>query len=125
MVELYKSLAQVEQAFRSMKTEDLNVRPIRHWNEKRVRGHIFMCVLAYRLVWEARIRLKTFLVRNNTPYDSLRDLWECLSRISLGHFRIGSFFVEQLGSINKKQREVLKVLGVNLTHKLLSQEINP
>ena len=125
VVERYKSLAQVEQAFRSMKTEDLNVRPIRHWNEKRVRGHIFMCVLAYRLVWEARIRLKTFLVRNNTPYDSLRDLWECLSRISLGHFRIGSVFVEQLGSINKKQREVLKVLGIKLTHMLLSQEINP
>ena len=56
---------------------------------------------------------------------SLRDLWECLSRISLGRFRIGSVFVEQLGSINKKQREILKTLGVKLSHNLVSQEINP
>lgn len=43
----YKRLTSVERAFRSMKTVDLHVRPIRHWAEDRVRAHIFLCMLAY------------------------------------------------------------------------------
>jgi transposase len=43
----YKRLTSVERAFRSFKTVDLHVRPIRHWNEDRVRAHIFLCMLAY------------------------------------------------------------------------------
>jgi len=43
----YKRLTSVERAFRTMKTLDLHVRPIRHWAEGRVRAHIFLCMLAY------------------------------------------------------------------------------
>jgi len=43
----YKRLANVERAFRSLKTVDLHVRPIFHWTEDRVRAHIFLCMLAY------------------------------------------------------------------------------
>jgi transposase len=43
----YKRLTSVERAFRSLKTVDLHVRPIRHWAEGRVRAHIFLCMLAY------------------------------------------------------------------------------
>ena len=50
----YKSLSQVEQAFRALKTSDLFMRPIRHWNPKRVKGHIFICMLSYLIVWKAR-----------------------------------------------------------------------
>ena len=46
----YKSLAQVERAFRSMKTVDLDVRPIHHRLATRVRAHVFLCMLAYYLV---------------------------------------------------------------------------
>ena len=46
-VRTYKSLAQVERAFRSIKTMDLKVRPIHHYLEGRVRAHIFLCMLAY------------------------------------------------------------------------------
>jgi hypothetical protein len=41
----------VERAFRSLKTVDLKVRPIRHRLEDRVRAHIFLCVLAYYVEW--------------------------------------------------------------------------
>ena len=47
----YKLLSQNERAFRSMKTVDLGVRPIRHRLENRVRAHIFMCMLAYYVQW--------------------------------------------------------------------------
>ena len=53
-VRSYKSLANVERAFRSMKTIDLKVRPIHHRLENRVRAHIFLCMLAYYVEWHLR-----------------------------------------------------------------------
>ena len=50
----YKSLANVERAFRSLKTVDLKVRPIHHRLENRVRSHIFLCMLAYYVEWHMR-----------------------------------------------------------------------
>ncbi|HYL12496.1 MAG TPA: transposase [Terriglobales bacterium] len=50
----YKSLAQVERAFRSLKGLDLLIRPIRHRTEERVRAHIFLCMLAYYVEWHLR-----------------------------------------------------------------------
>ncbi len=53
-VRTYKSLAQVERAFRSIKTMDLMVRPIHHYLEGRVRAHIFLCMLAYYVQWHVQ-----------------------------------------------------------------------
>ncbi|WP_213958007.1 transposase [Variovorax sp. dw_954] len=50
----YKSLANVERAFRSIKTIDLKVRPIHHRLADRVRAHIFLCMLAYYVEWHLR-----------------------------------------------------------------------
>jgi transposase len=50
-VRSYKLLSQVERAFRSFKTIDLMVRPIRHRLEDRVRAHIFLCMLSYYVLW--------------------------------------------------------------------------
>jgi hypothetical protein len=50
----YKTLSQVERAFRSLKTIDLHVRPIHHRVADRVRSHIFLCVLAYYVEWHMR-----------------------------------------------------------------------
>jgi transposase len=47
----YKLLSEVEQAFRCLKSIDLLVRPIRHRLENRVRAHIFLCMLAYYVMW--------------------------------------------------------------------------
>jgi transposase len=53
-VRSYKSLGRVERAFRCIKTVDLNVRPVYHWLEGRVRAHVFLCMLAYYLEWHMR-----------------------------------------------------------------------
>ena len=50
-VRSYKSLSQVERAFRSMKSIDLEVRPIYHRLEIRVRAHLFLCMLSYYVKW--------------------------------------------------------------------------
>jgi hypothetical protein len=60
-VAAYKSLANVERAFRSMKTVDLHVRPVFHYNAERVRAHVFLCMLAYYVEWHMRERLKPML----------------------------------------------------------------
>ena len=60
-VRSYKSLSQVERAFRCIKTVDLHVRPIYHWLADRVRAHVFLCMLAYYLEWHMRQRLASML----------------------------------------------------------------
>ncbi len=60
-VAAYKSLSHVERAFRSMKTVDLQVRPVFHYAAPRVRAHVFLCMLAYYVEWHMRERLKPML----------------------------------------------------------------
>src|SRR5450631_1825023 len=54
IVATYKSLARVERDFRSLKAIDLDLRPIHHWTESRVRAHVFICMLAAYLAWHLR-----------------------------------------------------------------------
>jgi Transposase DDE domain len=53
-VRAYKDLARVERAFRSLKSIDLQIRPVHHWTEPRVRAHVFLCMLAYYVEWHLR-----------------------------------------------------------------------
>jgi len=66
-VRAYKSLAQVEHAFRSLKTVDLEVRPVFHWTAPRVRGHVLLCMLAYYVEWHMRQRLAPLLFDEHDP----------------------------------------------------------
>jgi hypothetical protein len=54
VVGVYKSLAEVESDFRSWKAIDLQLRPIYHWTEPRVRAHLVLCLLAGYLTWHLR-----------------------------------------------------------------------
>jgi transposase len=71
----YKSLARVERAFRCIKTVDLNVRPIYHWLEDRVRAHVLLCMLAYYLEWHMRQCLAPMLFddTDKEAADTLRS----------------------------------------------------
>jgi len=64
-VSAYKSLAQVERAFRSVKTVDLDVRPIHHRLAERVRAHVFLCMLAYYVIWHMRQALAPMLFEDH------------------------------------------------------------
>jgi transposase len=61
VVASYKSLSGVERAFRSLKTVDLQVRPIHHRLSERVRAHILLCMLAYYVEWHMRQKLAPML----------------------------------------------------------------
>lgn len=64
-VRRYKSLAQVERAFRCLKGIDLLIRPIRHRTEERVPAHIFLCMLAYYVEWHMRQALAPILFEDD------------------------------------------------------------
>ena len=61
VVEKYKSLSTVERAFRSLKSVDLQVRPIYHHQPERVKAHVFLCMLAYYVEWHMRRALAPML----------------------------------------------------------------
>jgi Transposase DDE domain len=60
VVSSYKALAQVERAFRAFNT-DLDIRPIRHRTEDRVRAHVFLRMLSYYISWHMQARLAPVL----------------------------------------------------------------
>jgi len=63
-VRRYKSLAQVERAFRSLKGIDLRIRPIHHRTEDHVRAHILLCMLAFYVEWHMRKDLAPLLFQD-------------------------------------------------------------
>jgi hypothetical protein len=65
----YKGLSKVERAFRSLKTTDLDIRPIHHRRARRVRGHVLLCMLAYYVTWHMQQALAPMLF---TDHDKQR-----------------------------------------------------
>jgi len=103
-VRRYKSLAQVERAFRSLKGMDLRIRPIHHHTEDHVRAHILLCMLAFYVEWHMRRDLAPVLFQdeelsqNRTRRDPVAPA-ECsasaqakkMDRVTADGFRVHSF----------------------------------
>ena len=83
-VRAYKSLAQVERAFRALKTVDLQIRPLFHRLAPRVRAHVFLCMLAYHVEWHMRRELAPMLYddTDREAAEALRDSVVAKARIS-------------------------------------------
>lgn len=71
-VAAYKSLALVERAFRSLKGVDMQVRPVFHWLDRRVKAHVFLCMLAYYVEHHMRSALAPILFADHQPHDRER-----------------------------------------------------
>ncbi len=67
VVSSYKALAQVERAFRAFNT-DLDIRPIRHRTEDRVRAHVFLRMLSYYITWHMQARLAPLLFTDDDKH---------------------------------------------------------
>jgi transposase len=68
-VTIYKSLANVEKAFRCMKTTDLDIRPVFHHLPERVKAHVFLCMLAYYVEYHMRESLAPILFIDEEKED--------------------------------------------------------
>jgi transposase len=73
-VRSYKNLSRVEQAFRSIKSLDLEVRPIYHRLADRVKAHLFLCLLAYYVKWHLMEAWRPLLFADeDQPAKAVRD----------------------------------------------------
>ena len=81
-VKAYKSLSQVEEAFRCYKSIDLKVRPIYHYQGDRVKAHIFLCMLAYYVEWHLKQCLAPLLFEDEESAQS-KERKNGIKRISL------------------------------------------
>lgn len=138
VVTSYKTLMNVERAFREIKNF-LDVGPVYHWNEKRVRGHIFVCVLAYlfeqeiqvmyRHWWEQREREVVQSendVEREQRFEELNNRWYTGERImkdlSRWHVMKAEFLGKEFLSVPPPPRpldEVLKALDIPLPSKAI------
>jgi len=121
----YKDLKYVEQAFRTMKTADIQTRPIRHFNEPNVRGHIFACFLAYRVIWELRRRLSSVLTRDpetrQCEAGSLADIWRELGTVSVAKLEARGKVYTKLSQINDPVKKILTLCEVPSLNEVASE----
>ena len=67
MVVAYKNLSHVERDWRNIKVDDLDLRPIHHWLEDRVKAHVLICMLAQYLIWHLRHALAPLTYTDEQP----------------------------------------------------------
>jgi hypothetical protein len=143
VVTAYKNLANVERDFRHLKADDLDLRPIHHRLEDRVRGHVLVCMLAAYLVWHLRAALAPLTFTDEQPPDranpvgparrstsadrkaarktdptgqpvhSFRDLLDHLATLTRNHIRAGTAEFDLLATPTPTQRRAFELLGAS------------
>lgn len=106
VISAYKNLFEVEQAFRTIKSF-LDLRPMYHRDDERVRGHVFICVLAYYL----QKVMGKLLSKAGLELSGLQAI-EKLSEIKLVKSRVNDKKVLQAVTLRKGHTEILKALGI-------------
>ena len=116
--EKYKELQNVEHAFRDMKTDKLNIRPIFHINEAQTRGHVFVCMFSYAIVKELETIiypwLKEYNKKNNCKL-SYHDITDELNNIKVSELEIGHKMKKiLLPELNQIQSEITKLFNLKI-----------
>lgn len=109
----YKSLWEVENAFRQIK-DFLKIRPIYHHNGQRVRGHIFVCFLAYLLDKLMEKRLE-----DSGLFMSAKKALELLSPIKVVTSQLAGQRINKVTTLSKEQEEIIKALGAHKMPKIV------
>jgi len=81
VVDTYKQLALVEKAFRNIKTVQLEVRPVHHKRDDRIRAHVLLCVLAYYLQWHLQKSLQPLFEADGTEKNRFWTVENVLERL--------------------------------------------
>lgn len=114
----YKDLIHVEQAFRNLKTVSLEMRPFHHQLDDRIKAHVFLCMLAYYVQWQARQMLDPLFAADGTGKNR-QWTWEHVIQ-RLAGIRSQSLFVDKteipnaISRPDDEQRRILELLKVKL-----------
>ena len=117
VVASYKKLELVERAFRNLKTVQLEVRPVYHKTDDRIRSHVFLCTLAYHLQWHANQRLQGFFAADGTHKHrkwTMCNVIERLAAIRRERVKMAVVEFEKITTPQEDQQEILKALGIKM-----------
>jgi hypothetical protein len=109
VVDAYKALSHVERDFRHLKIDDIDLRPIHHRLEARVRSHVLICMLASYLVWHLRQALAPLTFTDEAP--PLRDNPVAPAQRSRGARAKAATKKNQEGEEVRGFRELIEHLG--------------
>jgi transposase len=113
----YKKLELVEQSFRQIKTVQLEVRPVYHKLDRRIRSHVFLCMLAYYLQWHMKQRLAPLFAHDGTQKNrrwSFANVLERLKAIRQERAKFNRIQFDQISVPQHDQQNILKLLKVKL-----------
>jgi transposase len=112
----YKDLQEVERNFRRLKTAFLEVRPIFVRKEQRTRGHVFIAMLALKVLrlMEQRLGGALGTTQTNPEAETADSALAALSRLCLEHYTIGEQEIVGLPRPDARQQQILDALHVKL-----------
>lgn len=114
----YKSLAGVEKAFRNLKTVLLELRPVYHKRDDRIKAHVFLCMLAYYVQWHAMELLTELFENDGEQADrrwSMQIVIERLKSIRKTNVNIGNTrFMTKITKLDPEQKTIVDLLGVKI-----------
>ena len=109
----YKGLGGVERAFRSLKTALLEMRPIFHKKDERIKAHVFMCMLAYYLQWHLVDRLRPLFEEDGLGKDrrwTVENVIESLASIQSNRVSANGVQFERITEADAEQSEILRLM---------------
>jgi transposase len=115
VVEAYKKLSSVEKAFRNLKTVSLEIRPVHHKKDERIRSHVFLCVLAYYLQWHMQERLQPLFEQDGFGKDrewTVANVVERLKGIRRERVSAAGVEYDQVTEADEEQQKILDLLKV-------------
>ena len=117
VVEAYKNLRRVETAFRNLKTVLLEIRPVFHKTDERIRAHVFLCMLAYYLQWHMNQRLQPLFDANGEGKHrewTFQSVLHHLASIRCQTLRQAGTDFNVISTPLPDQQRILDLLGVRL-----------
>jgi transposase len=115
IVQTYKNLSVVEQAFRNLKTVSLEIRPVYHKKDDRIRSHVFLCVLAFYVQWHMQQRLKPLFEADGVGKNrqwTVENVIARLMSIRKQRIKVAEVEFDQVTQADQEQQKILDLLKV-------------
>ena len=109
----YKALGGVERAFRNMKTVQLEIRPVYHKSDERIKAHAFLCMLAYYVQWHLTQRVRPVFEADGTCGDrrwTVENVIERLTAIRSNQVETNGVKFDQISEMDAEQKQIADLL---------------
>jgi transposase len=114
-VQSYKSLMKVEQAFSNLKTVRLEIRPVYHKTDERIKCHVFICMLAYYIMWHMKQRLQPLFdddgmgTKRKYTFDYIIEILKSIRKETVEFCNTKTNVITQL---TEEQNRIMQLLAV-------------